>query len=90
MWMGNPFHSFTCPSFTHKLEIRMEIINLDIKGMTCSGCVNSVTRVLEAVPGVTTAEVTLTPGSARVQFDPALANAAQLKAAVEEAGYDVA
>lgn len=67
----------------------MQTINLDIKGMTCSGCVNSVTRVLKAVPGVANAEVTLTPGRAAVRYDPAQADSAKLKAAVEDAGYEV-
>lgn len=67
----------------------MESINLNINGMTCSGCVASVTRVLKAVPGVASAEVTLTPGRAAIQFDSARTSASQLKAAVEDAGYDV-
>jgi copper chaperone len=68
----------------------METLKLNINGMTCSGCVNSVTRVLKAVPGVTDAQVTLTPGQATVTYDPARANVAQLKTAVEDAGYDAA
>ena len=39
--------------------------------MTCGGCVASVTRVLKAVPGVADVAVTLTPGAAKVTFDPA-------------------
>ena len=61
---------------------------LNIKGMTCMGCVNSVTRVLKAMPGVNEANVTLEPSRATVQYDGAATNAAQLKQAVEDAGYD--
>jgi copper chaperone len=67
----------------------MQTTTLNINGMTCSGCVASVTRVLKSVPGVATADVTLTPGRATVQYDPAQADAGKLKAAVEDAGYDV-
>jgi copper chaperone len=67
----------------------METTTFDINGMTCSGCVNSVTRVLQAVSGVVDAKVTLTPGQAKIQFDPALANVSLLKAAIEDAGYEV-
>jgi len=67
----------------------MDTLKLNISGMTCSGCVSSVTRVLKAVPGVVDAQVTLTPGQATVEFDPERANATQLRAAVEDAGYDV-
>lgn len=71
-------------------EFHMETLKLNVKGMTCSGCVNSVTRVLKAVPGVIDAQVTLTPGQATVTYDPARASATQLTAAIEDAGYDVA
>lgn len=68
----------------------METVNLRIGGMTCGGCVASVSRVLRAVPGVSSAEVTLTPGTATVIFDAALTNVPALRVAIEEAGFDVA
>lgn len=68
----------------------MESITLKVKGMTCMGCVNSVTRVLKAAPGVANAQVTLEPAEARLEYDAALTNPQQLKAAVEDAGYEVA
>jgi copper chaperone len=67
----------------------METINLKVQGMTCGGCVSSVTRVLQSVPGVETARVALAGGSAEVTFDPARTNLAALKLAVEGAGYDL-
>ena len=66
----------------------METITLNIKGMTCMGCVNSVTRVLKGTTGVSDARVTLDPARATVQYDAAQTGPAQLKHAVEEAGYD--
>jgi len=67
----------------------METIQLNIKGMTCNGCVNSVKNVLQKTPGVTSVEVSLEQNCATVIYDPQQANPAQLKAAVEDAGYDV-
>jgi copper chaperone len=70
----------------------MERLTLKIDGMTCAGCVRSVKKVLEEVPGVHGAEVSLERGEAVVQFDRARSNqdpVAVLKAAVEAAGYDV-
>ncbi len=67
----------------------METITMNVKGMSCGGCVASVTRVLKSVPGVTDVAVTLTPGTARVTFDPAQTGAPALRSAVEDAGYDV-
>jgi copper chaperone len=66
----------------------METTTLTIKGMTCMGCVSSVTRVLKATPGVTDAHVSLEPAQAKVDYDAALTNPDQLKAAVEDAGYE--
>jgi copper chaperone len=68
----------------------METVSLNVQGMTCGGCVASVTRVLMAVPGVDDVAVTLQPGAAKVTFDPARANVAALRAAIEGAGFDVA
>lgn len=67
----------------------METITMNVQGMTCGGCLASVTRVLKAVPGVADVSVTLQPGAARVTFDPAQTGAPALRTAVEDAGYDV-
>ena len=66
----------------------METTAFKVGGMTCMGCVNSVTRVLKASPGVTDARVTLEPSQAAVTFDAALTNPAQLKQAIEDAGNE--
>lgn len=67
----------------------METTRIAIGGMTCGGCVASVTRVLEALPGVHDVTVTLSPGSAIVAYDTARVDLRALRKAVEEAGYDV-
>jgi copper chaperone len=67
----------------------MDTITLKVGGMTCGGCVASVTRVLKAVPGVTDALVRLDARDATVTFDPARTNADALKAVIVGAGYDV-
>ncbi|MEP7062962.1 MAG: heavy-metal-associated domain-containing protein [Betaproteobacteria bacterium] len=67
----------------------MQIIDFDIEGMTCNGCVAGVLRVLEGVAGVEGVTVTLAPPRARVTFDERRANVQQLRSAVEDAGYGV-
>jgi copper chaperone len=67
----------------------METTKLDVRGMTCGGCVASVTRVLKAGPGVDDVAVTLQPGAATVTFDPGRTSIAALRTAVEDAGFDV-
>ncbi len=67
----------------------MNEITLSVTGMTCGGCVNSVQKVLTALPGVQSAEITLTPGQAHVTFDPAQVDQAALVQAVVNAGFGV-
>ncbi len=64
-------------------EIRLTT-TLKVSGMTCGHCVNHVTKALQAVPGVESAEVSLEDGIAMVtgQID-----AAVLIQAVVDAGY---
>lgn len=68
----------------------METVTLQVNGMTCGGCVASVTRVLRAVPGVGQVAVALEPGTAVVSYDPQVTGLPALQHAVEDAGYDVA
>jgi copper chaperone len=68
----------------------METVTLKVEGMTCGGCVASVTRVLKATPGVDDAVVRLDARSATVTFDPARTSVPALRSAIEDAGYAVA
>lgn len=58
-----------------------------IEGMTCGGCVVSVKRVLERVPGVSA--LTVEVGEARLTVDDALVTEASLRETVERAGFEV-
>jgi copper chaperone len=68
----------------------METVTFNVTGMTCGGCVASVTRVLKTTPGVDNAVVRLDSHSATVTFDPARTSVPALKTAIEDAGYAVA
>ena len=67
----------------------MSEIILSVTGMTCGGCVNSVQKVLAALPGVQSVEVSLTPGQARVMAEPTRIDRAALVQAVIDAGFGV-
>jgi len=67
----------------------MEQITLKIEGMTCGGCVNSLTHVLQAIAGVSQVEVTLEPGEANLVFDAMQTNSQALHQAIQNAGFDV-
>lgn len=58
-----------------------------IAGMSCGGCVNSLTRVLKVVPGVEPLHIEV--GKARLKVDADVATPAVITAAVERAGFTV-
>jgi len=68
----------------------MQTTTLKINGMTCAGCVRSVTNVLAQLPGVSNATVSLEQGEATVEHDAGKIDVAALKRAVIEAGYEAA
>ena len=65
----------------------MSTSTFTVEGMTCGHCVSSVTEEVSEVAGVTDVKVDLGSGLLTVQGE---ADAAAIKAAVEEAGYTVA
>jgi len=67
----------------------MSISTYTVVGMTCGHCVNAVTEEVAQVPGVSAVDVDLASGGLTVTSDAAVDEAA-VRAAVEEAGYEVA
>ena len=57
-----------------------------IGGMSCGGCVNSLTRVLKAVPGIE--PLTVEVGRATLRLDDSVTTDV-VKAAVDRAGFEV-
>jgi copper chaperone CopZ len=62
---------------------------LKIDGMSCDHCVKHVKEALEGTAGVTSARVSLKDGNAEVEHGGE-ATLKAMKAAVEEAGYEIA
>jgi copper chaperone len=58
-----------------------------VDGMTCGGCVRSVTRVVSDLPGVKRVDVSLEAKAASVEFDAAAVAPAAIVAAIEGAGF---
>jgi copper chaperone len=59
-----------------------------VAGMTCGHCVNAVSTEVGAIPGVTNVDVELAGGTVMVTSEEPL-ELAQVRAAVEEAGYEL-
>ena len=59
-----------------------------VSGMTCAHCAMSVTEEITAIDGVTDVAVDLPTGAVAVTSDHPL-DEGQVRAAVEEAGYEL-
>jgi copper chaperone len=58
-----------------------------IAGMSCGGCVNSLTRVLNTVPGIEPIKIEV--GKAHLRLDPDRVSSQAVKDAVARAGFEV-
>ena len=66
----------------------MENTVIKVGGMSCQGCVKTITDVLNGMSGVASAEVSLDAGEAKLAFDPQLVSREALLSAIEDAGFD--
>ena len=67
----------------------MSTASYTVTGMTCEHCVRSVSEEVSAVPGVTAVDVDLSSGGLTVTSEAPVADS-DVRAAVEEAGYELA
>lgn len=65
-----------------------ETIRFPIDGMTCSSCVNRITRALRRIEGVEHVKVDLREETGTVRRDPLIASDDALAAAITAAGYE--
>lgn len=62
---------------------------LRIEGMYCAACSARVTKVLERLEGVQSAQVNNLTGQAKVQFNPASVGRREFREVIEKAGYQL-
>ena len=62
-------------------------VTFDVPGMTCALCPVTVKAAMSGVEGVQSVEVNFDARTVHVIFDPALADAAAISFASEQAGY---
>ena len=74
-------------AFASSKSVQTKQVSIDIKGMTCGGCVGSVNLALKAIKGVVSVKVTLKPGRAVIQFDPKKTNVNVFLAVIKKSGY---
>jgi copper chaperone len=66
----------------------MQQATLQVNGMSCQHCVNSVEKALKQIGAV--GQVDLKANSVAVEFDESKLSLEKVKEAIEEQGYDVA
>jgi len=67
----------------------MSLSVITVTGMTCEHCENAVRAEISVIPGVSQVDVDVASGEVKILAEPA-PELADLRAAVEEAGYQLA
>ncbi|WP_152656545.1 copper chaperone CopZ [Oceanobacillus sp. CFH 90083] len=68
----------------------MENITLNVQGMSCGHCVNSIEGNVGELDGVESVKVHLEDGKVDVTFNSEKVNVKEITEVIEEQGYDVA
>ncbi len=63
------------------------VCQIEVKGMTCGACANSVAKAAQAVPGVSSAQVDWKAGRAVIHYDPRQTNPKAIASAITKAGF---
>jgi copper chaperone len=67
--------------------MNMENVVLKVSGMSCGHCVSSVQKAVEEAGA--SGKVDLASGQVEVSYDTAKVSLEQIRAAIEEQGYDI-
>lgn len=66
-----------------------EITDIEVEGMSCSHCENSIKKAVGALAGVEKVAVDLATKKVTVEFDPEKVTGKAIFDAIEDQGYDV-
>ncbi|MDA5111073.1 copper chaperone CopZ [Brevibacillus agri] len=67
----------------------MSTVTLNVQGMSCNHCVNSIEGALNKLEGVQSAKVSLADNQVTVTFDESAVSLDKVKETIEDQGYDV-
>ncbi|XP_050166501.1 copper-transporting ATPase 1 [Myiozetetes cayanensis] len=65
-----------------------QVVVVNIEGMTCSSCVQSIEGVISQKPGVKSVCVSLSDGSGTIEYDPLQTSPEELRSSIEDMGFD--
>lgn len=88
-----PNTTFSLPCFASdplpvQLQAKSSTTVISIGGMTCASCVNSVESFISQRKGVEQVSVSLAKGTGIISYDSKTTNAEELRAVIEDMGYD--
>ena len=69
-------------------DIGKETLQLQITGMSCASCVDSIEGAVRNLPGVVSVAVSLNVGTAAVEYYPGNVSPAQIRRTIRDLGYD--
>ena len=64
-----------------------EVVEFNVKGMSCASCVSSIENILLSQDGIKKAFVHLIAQRARIEFDHSLIDAQEIHKAIEDLGF---
>lgn len=67
----------------------MNKIILNVEGMSCSHCVNAITKAVGALDGVSNVDIDLNGKTVSVSYDSNKVSLDTIKSTIEDEGYDV-
>ncbi|MCQ6961918.1 heavy metal translocating P-type ATPase [Methanolobus chelungpuianus] len=62
-------------------------ITLDVGGMTCASCAQNVEKVLKRLNGVSSVNVNVSTGKARIEYNSSVVSVDDMRKAIEDIGY---
>ncbi|KAM4019599.1 copper-transporting ATPase 1 isoform 2-T2 [Anomaloglossus baeobatrachus] len=69
-------------------EASSRLTTVNIEGMTCNSCVQSIEGLISQSPGVKTIRVSLANKNGKVEYDPSVTSPEAIRAAIEDMGFD--
>ncbi|WP_065128779.1 heavy metal translocating P-type ATPase [Dehalogenimonas alkenigignens] len=65
----------------------LDVVDVQISGMSCAACVKNIERVVGGMPGVNSVIINLAAGGAKIEYAPAITPLSDIIAAINELGY---
>lgn len=84
--LASPLKSHPAPKDPSQPLTQVVVIN--IEGMTCSSCVQSIEGVLSQKAGVKSVHVSLPNGNGTIEYDPLQTSPEDLRSSIEDMGFD--